>query len=148
MDGERLLHSPEETHALGQRIGRGLRGGELISLTGELGTGKTQLAKGIAWGLDVPDALRLVTSPTYVLHCQYQGRLLMHHSDVYRLTSPESFLELGLFELLDAQSVLLIEWADRVRDVLPTPDLELQLEHAGENSRRISWRGAAPGSLE
>ncbi len=139
--GSRETGTSEETHALGREIGSALEGGELITLRGDLGSGKTHLTKGIAEGLDVPSARRHVNSPTFVLHNQYEGRLLLHHSDAYRLHNADHFHDLGLLEQLDPQSVLVVEWAERVSDALPAPDLAIRLFHAGPTQRLFQWWG-------
>ena len=135
-------HSPRRTREVGRILGASLRGGEIIGLCGPLGAGKTQLAKGLATGLGVPDD-EPVVSPTFVLVRQYAGRLTFYHCDAYRLQSAEELLALGLEEMLDDRdAVIAIEWADRFPDVLPAHSIRIDLEHEDDSSRRI--RIAAP----
>lgn len=129
--------SPQETVNLGRAIGETLRGGELVELCGPLGAGKTQLAKGLALGLGVPDD-EPVVSPTFVLVREYQGRLVFCHCDAYRLTSTEELLALGIEEMLDGpDTVIAIEWADRFPDALAAETLHVDLDYAQETARRI-----------
>ena len=132
--------SPDQTRALGARLAKTLAPGDCVALIGELATGKTQLAKGIAQGLGIDP--RLVTSPTFVLHAVYQGRLTLHHLDAYRMKSAAELDDLALTDFLDAGGVAIIEWADRVPAALPARRIEITLEHAGPNRRRITIRGA------
>lgn len=117
MEGEHRTVGEAATRALARRLGEQLAGGELITLEGPLGAGKTVFAKGLAEGLGIdPDD---VVSPTFVLHRQHQGRLRLDHVDAYRLADPEELELLGLFDAHGAGAVLLIEWASRVIDALP-----------------------------
>ena len=114
---EYLLRGPEDTIALGERIGRAAPGGTVIALRGALGAGKTTLAKGIARGLGVGDE---VTSPTYTIVSEYEGRLRLHHIDAYRLAGSEDFAETGGEDLLgDPGGICLVEWGERVSRSLP-----------------------------
>ena len=136
---------PDETIALGARLAARLGPGDCVALIGELGAGKTQLAKGIAQGLDIDP--REVTSPTFVLHSAHQGRLTLHHVDAYRMKSAAELDDLALTDFLDAGGVAVIEWADRVRDALPARRLEITMEHAGHDRRRLSFRAiGTPGT--
>lgn len=115
---------PDETIALAHAVGRRLRTGDLLVLTGDLGAGKTHFAKGIATGLGVTEP---VTSPTFALHQQYQGHEVLHHLDVYRLEDLAETLDLDLPELLES-GVSVIEWGDSITDVLPIDRLTIRLE--------------------
>ena len=138
--------SAEATRALGRTLARALRPGDCLALTGELGTGKTQLVKGIAEGLGIDP--RDVASPTFVLHAVYEGALTLHHLDAYRLRSAREFEDLAVEEYLDAGGVAVIEWADRVRDALPPARLEIALEHAGDDRRRVTLRAIGIDHLD
>lgn len=124
----------DATRRLGHALGRSLFPGAVVALEGGLGAGKTHLVRAIAEGLEVPDS-RVVTSPTFVLLQQYEGRLTMYHFDAYRLTSPEAFLALGAAEMLEDDGVCLVEWADLVERCLPAGRLHVRLRVTGGMSR-------------
>ena len=128
------------TAALGRRLGERLGPGAVVGLVGTLGAGKTHLARAIAEGLGVPDG-RVVTSPTFVLIQEYEGRLPVYHFDVYRLADVAAFLDLGAAEYLEGEGVCIVEWADRVRDWLPAETVWVELEVTGEHSRRAHIAG-------
>ncbi|WP_145204188.1 tRNA (adenosine(37)-N6)-threonylcarbamoyltransferase complex ATPase subunit type 1 TsaE [Thalassoglobus polymorphus] len=129
------LHSLEETQAFGKQLASVLRLGDVVALIGNLGAGKTHLAQAIAegFGIDRDD----VHSPTFVLIQEYEGSVPICHIDAYRLNDIDEFLELGADELLGADNICLIEWADRVADVLPGKRIQLEIESTGVTSRRI-----------
>lgn len=132
---EHLTHSIAETEAVGEALGRTFGGGEVVLLSGELGAGKTAFVRGLARGVGAdPDE---VASPTFVLLTAYPGRLRLHHADLYRLTGGGDERELGLEELPGPEGVLAIEWSERLRERPWLRVLEVQLEHAGEDARRI-----------
>src|SRR4051794_34862635 len=133
------LPDPAATEALGRRLGRLLFPGAVVALVGTLGAGKTHLVRAVAEGLGVPDG-RAVTSPTFVLIQEYEGRLPVYHFDVYRLAGSVPFAELGAHEYLEGDGVCLIEWADRVTSCLPAERLLIALEVTGEHSRRATLR--------
>jgi len=139
-----VTRSRDETEALGERIGRAARAGDVVALWGELGTGKTVVARGIARGLGIER--HEVTSPTFViLHEHLQGRLPFFHIDLYRIAPAEAG-STGWEEALDAGGVTAIEWPDRVRDALPEDRLDVRLEHAGSDERRIHLAPTGPRS--
>ncbi len=137
MDRSFISGSPEETLQLGERLAEGLRPGDCLALVGELGAGKTTLIKGLARGLGIPEDE--VVSPTFMLireHCR--GRLPLFHVDAYRISRPEELLEVGLEEyLLSDEGVTVIEWADRVRGLIPPSCIEVELTVLSEDERRI-----------
>lgn len=136
--------SPEQTVELGRRIGSQLRGGEIFAITGPLGSGKTRLIKGIAAGAGAQD-VRSVTSPTFVIVNQYEGRLDIYHIDAYRLDSVAEFEMLGFDDFCYPQSVVLIEWADKIAPAIRTIDsIRMELAHAGEHTRTIHIRNLPP----
>ncbi len=141
---ERTTHSPEETLAVGARIGGAAQRGDCIALAGPLGAGKTVVVKGIARGLGVsPDQ---VTSPTFVLEAIHEGRLILHHFDAYRLTDSSELLEIGAEEAIHGSDVSVVEWADRVPEILPEDRLEIHVELTGERERRLRLRATGPQS--
>jgi tRNA threonylcarbamoyladenosine biosynthesis protein TsaE len=140
------LPSGAATEALGQSIGQAVRGGEVLALVGELGAGKTSLVRGIADGLQAPAA---VSSPTFVLIHEYQGRLPLVHVDLYRLRSEAEAEAIGLQEYFDGRAVTAIEWADRFPALLPADRLDLRLRHVSPTARtaELSARGPAARAL-
>ncbi len=138
--------SPAETIALGRRLGRAARAGDVLALVGELGSGKTHLAKGLAEGLGAAEA-REVTSPTFVLSREYlDGRLPFYHFDAYRLHGSADLAAIGAEETFEGDGLSAIEWADRAPDVLPADHLEMRFEMAGEARRRITLTAHGPRS--
>jgi len=137
MDFNIISSSPEDTIELGRKIGSQLRGGEIIAVCGPLGSGKTHLIKGVAAGAGAKDS-RNINSPTFVIVNEYEGRLDIYHIDAYRLNSVSEFEMLGFDDFCYPQSVVLIEWADKVESALQTIDyIRIELEHAGETERKI-----------
>lgn len=129
--------SPEETVALGRKIGGRLKGGEIFAICGPLGSGKTRLIKGIATGAGAQDR-KSITSPTFVIINQYAGRLDIYHIDAYRLDSIGEFEMLGFDDLCYPDSVVLIEWADKIASAIGEIDyIRIDLAHAGERTRTI-----------
>lgn len=136
--------SAAETRALGRALGRAAEPGTVLALTGALGAGKTQLAKGVANGLDVET---VVNSPTFVLMNEHEGRLRMFHIDAYRLDDPEEALAAGLLDERQAVGVTVIEWADRLAGWLPDERLDIRIASVPGDDRARSFvldpRGAA-----
>lgn len=129
---------PDQTRAIGHALGRLAHPGAVLALHGELGAGKTQLAKGVALGLGVDT---VVNSPTFVLMNEHIGRLRLYHIDAYRLDDPEEGVAAGLLDEREVDGVTVIEWADRLAGWLPVDRLEIHLAAGeGANDRRISWR--------
>lgn len=128
--------SIEETERLAADLARSFTGGETVLLYGELGAGKTAFVRGLAQGLGAdPEG---VVSPTFVLLTTYEGRLALHHADLYRLSGRGDERELGLEELPGPREVLAIEWAERLGDAQRDEAIHVRLEHAGERTRRIT----------
>ena len=142
-----LFSSPSATESFGYTIGQLLRGGEVLALIGELGAGKTALVRGIVTGLGVPAAS--VTSPTFVLVHEYQGRLPIIHIDLYRLQRLEETESMGLSDYFAADVVAAIEWADRFPQLLPADRLEVRLAHRTRTTRsaHVEARGSRSRSL-
>jgi tRNA threonylcarbamoyladenosine biosynthesis protein TsaE len=140
MDFKIVSNSAEETIELGRRIGGQLKGGEVIAVCGVLGSGKTHLIKGIVSGAGGEDS-REVTSPTFIIVNEYSGRFDIYHIDAYRLNSTEEFEKIGFDEICNPQSVVLIEWADKIESALEAIDyIRIELFHAGQTQRQIHIR--------
>ncbi len=141
-----VLRSPKHTHRLGRCLGALLQGGEVLALFGELGAGKTSLVKGIADGLLAEPTE--VSSPTFTLIHEYQGRLPLVHTDLYRLTSAQ-LENTGLNDYVDGHTVTAIEWADRWGAGLPSDRLDVHLSHRPPATRCaiLTARGPAARRL-
>lgn len=133
-------HSPEQTQLLGHGIGELARRGDVVLLTGDLGTGKTCLAQGIARGLGLQEE---PFSPSFVIIREYRGRLPLYHIDLYRLDDVREVAELGLEEYLYGQGVAIVEWAEKGLGVLPEKSMRVRLEYVttGERERDITMEG-------
>ncbi len=143
-----ISSSPEQTRALGKKIGRLLAAGSVLALRGDLGSGKTVFVQGLAAGLDVPDTC-YVTSPTYTLINEYPGRLPLFHVDLYRLNEPLDMEEIGLYDILRENNITAIEWAERLGDDLFHEYLSLEFTIKSDKSRKINMmaHGSAAGSI-
>ena len=132
-----ISNSPEETFGLGRRWAAELRPGWVVGLIGDLGTGKTQLVKGIAAGLGIAGT---VTSPTFALLQEHDdGTLPLAHIDLYRLDSIQGLLDLGLDEYLYGDGLCVVEWADKARDLWPEERLDIRMERLDEDTRRLTF---------
>jgi tRNA threonylcarbamoyladenosine biosynthesis protein TsaE len=134
--------SEEETIALGEEIGRTLGRGAVVLLTGELGAGKTTIAKGIIQGLGAA-ALDDVSSPTYTLIHEFGEDPKVYHIDLYRIEHAREVLALGIDELLDGDAILLVEWGERFPALWPPNHIEIRLAWLDETTRevRVTSRG-------
>lgn len=132
--------SPFETVRLGRRIGRLLHAGDIVALTGELGTGKTHLIKGLAAGAGVREP-SYVSSPSFTFIHEYSGKIPFYHIDLYRLGSEKEAEELGLEEFLGNVGITAIEWADKISSRLPQDLLLIRLSYVDERSRSIEISG-------
>jgi len=132
-----VSRSAEATEALGAALGGELRAGAVVALDGDLGAGKTCLVRGIARGLGVTDP---VTSPSFTLMHEYEGRVPVHHFDAWMTGREAAFLEGGGADELGGDGVALVEWGARVADYLPAARLEITLEHVSPEVRRIGLR--------
>jgi tRNA threonylcarbamoyladenosine biosynthesis protein TsaE len=129
-------HSVTETRNLGQTLGAEINRAVIVSLTGDLGSGKTALVQGLAKGLDVPEKF-YITSPTFTLINEYPGRHPLFHVDLYRIEHAAELAEIGLDEILKADAVIAIEWAEKLPDETLSSHLELRLRIISENTRQI-----------
>ena len=143
-----VTRSVEQTVELGKALGGSLRGGELLALIGELGTGKTHLIKGMAEGLGA-GAGEAVASPTFTLVNEYEGRVPLIHVDAYRLKNAAELEALGFDEMMDGVAVVAVEWADRVESLMKVYDaIVVRLGHGGESERSIRLENPPRGSEE
>jgi tRNA threonylcarbamoyladenosine biosynthesis protein TsaE len=126
--------SPEETEAIGARLAEGLSPNAVVTVSGELGTGKTTLVRGACRALGVEGP---VTSPTYTIGHRYKGRVEVSHLDLYRFAGV-SAAEWGDLEPYFEDAVCFVEWPDAGAGVLPPPSLAVSIAHAGEHERRIT----------
>jgi tRNA threonylcarbamoyladenosine biosynthesis protein TsaE len=125
----------EQTEALAARLGAACEGGELVVLTGELGSGKTCFVRGLARGLGCDPAA--VRSPSFTLLHAYAGRRTLHHFDVYFTSEPVDLRRSGLDEALAAGGVAAVEWGERFAADLPKDRLEIEISHVTPESRRL-----------
>lgn len=128
--------SAEETTALGERLGRLLGPGDVVALFGDLGAGKTTLTKGIAVGLGLAADIH---SPTFTLIHEHPGAVPLYHVDLYRLSSEEEVETLGLEEYIYSDGVTIIEWADRMKSILPKDRLDITLRMQGDTERELTF---------
>jgi tRNA threonylcarbamoyladenosine biosynthesis protein TsaE len=140
---ERIVASaePHATRELGRRLGAVAAPGDVICLYGELGAGKTQLAKGFGAGLGVADT---INSPSFVLMTEYEGRLRLFHLDLFRLDGPADALGAGLIDERQAAGVAIVEWAERLGPALPQARLDVEIEGTGDEPRSIRLRATDP----
>ncbi|MBI2526177.1 MAG: tRNA (adenosine(37)-N6)-threonylcarbamoyltransferase complex ATPase subunit type 1 TsaE [Candidatus Rokubacteria bacterium] len=138
-----VSRTPEETRAIGARLGERLGPGAVVGCIGELGAGKTCFLQGLAAGLGVTSP---VTSPTFVLVNHYRGRLPVHHLDAYRTESLGELLDLGVEELFHGDGVTIIEWADKLLPLLPPAALIVKISGLGDEPREIIIEGPGEGA--
>ena len=135
-----LTNGPDQTQEVGRVIGEQAQSGDILLLTGPLGAGKTCLTQGIASGLGVSGYVR---SPTFVLTTRYQGRLTLHHMDLYRIGGPEEAWDLGLDEQLFGRGICIVEWAERAAEIFPPESMWTELDHVDSGDQRsisfIEW---------
>jgi tRNA threonylcarbamoyladenosine biosynthesis protein TsaE len=136
--------SPEATFATGVALGAALQSGDFVGLQGRLGAGKTLLARGVAQGAGVDPAD--VSSPSYSIVQSYQGRLCLHHADLYRLRDEADLYATGYHELLEGPGALLVEWFDQVPGAAPDDALVVRLEVLSAEARRLVVEARGPRS--
>jgi len=130
----------DQTLKLGQALGSMLKEGTVIALSGDLGAGKTVLAKGIAKGLGIQEEGE-VTSPSFVLVNEYSGRIPIYHIDLYRLGDAGEVEGLGWEEFLGGPGVVVIEWAEKISSKLPRERIDIQIQWLGEEERKMTLGG-------
>jgi tRNA threonylcarbamoyladenosine biosynthesis protein TsaE len=146
VDGERSLTCPDPgaTSRLGEALGSVAEAGDLICLWGELGAGKTHLAKAIGRGLGV-DAT--ITSPSFILMAEYDGRLPLFHIDLYRLAGGTDALAGGLIDDRQSAGLTLVEWPERLGDALPARRLDVRIDGSGDEPRTIRLQAVGDPGL-
>lgn len=130
---ELTTNSESETKYLAKSLAPHLRPGDIISLTGDLGAGKTRFVQGLAEGLGIDEA---VTSPTFVIIKEYRGRLPLYHFDVYRLAGPAELVPLGCDEYFFGVGVTVIEWGDKITELLPEDRLTVEIHRTIDSPDR------------
>lgn len=131
-----VLKGLKETEEFGEKLGSILKPGDIISLTGDLGAGKTTLTKSIGKGLGVED---YITSPTFTLINEYKGRLNLYHFDVYRLEGSMDLYDLGFEEYIYSDGISIIEWGDKIEEALPKERINIRIEKGTELDERIIY---------
>ena len=135
---EFITHSPAQTEAVGQALGKVLTPGTVLAYTGDLGAGKTAFTRGLAKGLGCTD---LVTSPTYTIINEYlSGRLPLFHFDMYRLRCADDLFDIGWDDYLERGGVCAVEWSENVREAMEDP-ITVQIDKLSEDTRRITIKG-------
>lgn len=130
-----ITNNTEETIELGKKIGNCLRKGDVIAMQGTLAAGKTTITKGIAQSLDISET---ITSPTFCLISEYEGKMPLYHMDVYRLDSEEDFANLGTEDMIYGNGVSIIEWSEKIMNELPKKTIILKIEPQEDGSRIIT----------
>ncbi|MDR2964847.1 MAG: tRNA (adenosine(37)-N6)-threonylcarbamoyltransferase complex ATPase subunit type 1 TsaE [Treponema sp.] len=133
-------NSSEETLEFGKKIAKNLKPGQIIALNGELGSGKTCLTKGIALGIGIKET---VTSPTYTIISEYpvNNEILFYHVDAYRLNTERDFTDIGGEEILYSGGFCIIEWSDKIKNLLPNNTISIFIEITGQEKRNITVKG-------
>lgn len=132
-------NSVQETIALGEKIGKLLKGGDIIAYSGGLGAGKTTITRGISVGMGLGDE---VTSPTFALVNEYRGdRLSLIHFDMYRINSADDLETTGFFDYMDEDSVLAVEWSENIDDELPENAIRIDIQRVDDETRIITLNG-------
>jgi len=133
-----ISHSAEDTISFGEGIAKSLKKGSVITLHGPLGSGKTTIVKGIARGLGIEET---ITSPSFTLISEYEGSCHLYHMDLYRIDGIDEFEMLGVEELMYGQGITLIEWAEKIKDLLPHDRISISFKIGPEDDRTITVEG-------
>jgi len=139
-----ISNSAEDTYDLGCEIGKWLERGQLILLSGDLGTGKTIITQGICAGIGVEED---VTSPTFNLINEYEGELSVYHMDLYRLENEEELGDLGFEDYLEDKGIIIIEWPDIVYNIIPADFLYVKIRRISTEKREITLKAEGERSL-
>jgi tRNA threonylcarbamoyladenosine biosynthesis protein TsaE len=129
-------NSPEDTLAIARELGAALRPGDVVALHGDLGAGKTLFCKGVGEALGIPPDR--IVSPTFTIVTEHEGRIPLTHIDVYRLAGARDADEIGMRELLSGDSVCLVEWAEKIEELLPTDCIQVTFFFSGDDRRQIA----------
>ncbi|AKN32791.1 ATP-binding protein [Clostridium carboxidivorans P7] len=133
-----IVDNVESTINLGNKLGNMLKPGDIICLNGEMGTGKTHFTKGIAKALGITDP---ITSPTFTIVNEYEGRLKLYHFDVYRVNDPDEIEAIGFDEYIFSDAVSIVEWSNYIEELIPTEHISVKIEKIPEKGidfRKIS----------
>lgn len=141
-----ITGSANETSAFARRIGEKLKEGDILALSGELGSGKTCFTGGLARGLGVDEKYR-ITSPTFTLINEYPAKCKLYHFDLYRLSGYSELEDLGYEEYFSGSGVVVIEWAEKIAQAIPQTAIFINFEYVDENKRKITIRGL-PGRIK
>ncbi|MGH2674690.1 MAG: tRNA (adenosine(37)-N6)-threonylcarbamoyltransferase complex ATPase subunit type 1 TsaE [Actinomycetota bacterium] len=133
-----VTRAPDETRKVAAALAELLVPGDVVSLTGDLGAGKTTFVQGASRGLGVEEQ---VASPTFVLVREYRGDVPVYHLDVYRLERLQEVIDLGFEDLLDPAGVIFVEWGDAIEALLPDQHLRVELRTEEDETRRLSFSG-------
>ena len=142
---EFLTNSPEETEALGRHLGSLLGPGAFLALRGDLGGGKTCFTRGVVQAV-APESAHLVASPTFAIMNHYPGRLPVYHFDFYRIAAEDDIANLGFMDYLYGEGVCVVEWSERLENLLPADHLRVTFHFAGDEKRRITVETRGPRS--
>ena len=131
-------NSEKETMDIGYKLGTLIKKGDIVCLEGQLGTGKTAFTKGVAQALGIAEH---ITSPTFTIVNEYMGRVPLYHFDVYRIPDPDELFEIGFDEYLDGRGIIIIEWANLIKEILPSDYITVKIEKCPNcdlNTRNIT----------
>ena len=135
MQYEYITNSAQETEALGERVGRSLIPGAVLSYTGDLGAGKTAFTRGVARGLEIPER---ITSPTFTIVNEYEGgRLPLFHFDMYRLGSSDELFDIGWEDYLARDGVCAVEWSENIEDILDANTIRVDIRRGESDDQRL-----------
>ena len=131
-----LTNSASETMLIAEKLAKGLKPGDIIALSGDLGSGKTTFTKGIGKGLGVKDSRR-INSPTFVLIKEYSGKIPLYHLDLYRLDALKEIENLAVEEYIYGTGVTVIEWAEKIKCLLPEKHILVKFKVKGDTKREV-----------
>lgn len=133
-----MSKSPQETEQIAEKLAQTLSGTEVIAMFGGLGAGKTAFTRGLARGLGIDDG---VSSPTFALVNEYEGKFTVYHFDMYRVSTWDDLYSTGFFDYID-NGVMIIEWSENIEEFLPENHITITINHISENEREIIIEGA------